>query len=92
MRLHVGIIAVEQRLGTVDGQLLGLIDMLAAAVVTPSRIALGIFIGENGVLHRHHPRAGIVLGRYQFHMFLLAADLLPYRLGQCSIKGFQCEG
>ena len=46
MRLHVGEGAVEQALGAVDGELLDDVDILAAAVIAPARIAFGIFVGE----------------------------------------------
>ena len=45
MRLHVGVIGAEQGFGAVDGQLLGFIDKLSAAVVTFAGIAFGVFVG-----------------------------------------------
>jgi hypothetical protein len=47
MRLHIGKAAAEELLGAVDGQLLGDIDELAAAVIAPAGIALGVFVGEH---------------------------------------------
>jgi hypothetical protein len=41
MRLHISEAAVEQLAGAVDGELLGLIDLLAAPIVAPAGIALG---------------------------------------------------
>jgi hypothetical protein len=51
MRLHVGELRVEQRLDTVDRQLLDDVDVLAAAVVAPARVALRIWSGRNLSLH-----------------------------------------
>ena len=50
VRLDVGERAVEQLAGALDGQLLGLVDLLAAAVVAPAGIALGVFVGEHRAL------------------------------------------
>jgi hypothetical protein len=46
VRLHVGVLRPEQRAGAVDRELLGDVDMLAAAVVAPAGIALGVLVGE----------------------------------------------
>ena len=54
VRLHVGEAAVEQLLGAVDGQLLGHVDVLAAAVVAPAGIALGVFVGQHRALRLQH--------------------------------------
>ena len=42
--LDVGEGGAEQLLGTVDGQLLDHVDVLAAAVVAPPRVALGVLV------------------------------------------------
>ena len=47
VRLHVGEAAVEQLLGAVDGELLGHVDVLAAAVVALAGIAFRILVGEH---------------------------------------------
>ena len=46
MRLHIGVIRAEQRLGAVNRQLLGDIGKLTPAVITLAGIALGVLIGE----------------------------------------------
>ena len=47
VRLHVGEAALEQLLGALDRQRLGLVDELAAAVVAVARIALGVLVGQH---------------------------------------------
>jgi hypothetical protein len=47
MRLHVGVVGAEQLLAAVDGQLLGHVHVLAAAVVALARIALGVLVGQH---------------------------------------------
>ena len=46
VRLDVGVLGAEELLGPVDGQLLDLVDDLAAAVVALAGIALGVLVGE----------------------------------------------
>ena len=50
MRLHIGKFAAEQLCYPLDGQVLGDIDELAAAVIALARQAFGIFVGEHGAL------------------------------------------
>ena len=45
MGLDVGVLRAEQASGSLDGQLLDHIDVFAAAVVAPARIAFGILVG-----------------------------------------------
>ena len=47
MRLHIGELAAEQQLGALNRQVLGNVDMDAAAVIAPPRIAFGIFVGQH---------------------------------------------
>jgi hypothetical protein len=47
MRLDIGKRAAEQPLGPVDRELLGDIDVYAAAIVAPALLALGILIGQD---------------------------------------------
>ena len=46
MRLHVGILCIEELADAVDGKLLHLVHHLTAAVVALARVALGILIGQ----------------------------------------------
>ncbi|SST14850.1 Uncharacterised protein [Acinetobacter baumannii] len=72
MRLDVGVVGAEQLPGAVDGQLLDLVDVFAAAVVALARIALGILVGQATALRLHDPLAGVVLRGDQFEMVFLA--------------------
>ncbi len=61
MGLHVGIRAAEQLCDPLDGQRFGNIDVLATAVIAPSRQALGILVGEHRALCLEHGAADNVL-------------------------------
>ena len=53
--LDVGVLRAKKLLGPLDGQILDLVHILAAAVVAGGGIALGIFVGEmaaHGLQHR----------------------------------------
>jgi hypothetical protein len=71
MRLHVGPWRREQPLRALDGDGLGHVDILAAAVVAPAGVALGIFVGELAALRDQHLPADIVLRGDQLDMVLL---------------------
>ena len=73
--LHVGEFGAEQLLGPVDGQLLHDVDELAAAVVPPARIALGIFVRQHAAGGLHHGRARVVLAGDHLQAVGLALDL-----------------
>ena len=73
MRLHVGVFGTEQRLDAVDRQLLGHVDIFAAAVIALARIAFGILVGQLAALRFHHRRAGVVFRGDQLDMIFLAA-------------------
>ena len=60
--LHIGVFGGEQRLGAADGEAFGDIHKLAAAVIAPPRIALGVLVGENRALRLQHGWAGVVFG------------------------------
>jgi hypothetical protein len=45
MRLHVGVLGIEQLFDAIDREPFGNVDEFAAAVVTLARIALGILVG-----------------------------------------------
>ena len=72
MRLHIGECAGEQLLRPVDRQLLGHIDVHAAAVVAPTRVALGVFVGQHRTLRLQHRGGDDVLAGDQLDPVLLA--------------------
>ena len=76
VRLHVGGFGAEQLLEAVDRQLLDDVDVFAAAVVALAGIAFCILIGQLRALRFHHGRRGVVLGRDQLDVFLLADGFL----------------
>ena len=47
MGLHIGIFRAEQLLGTLDGNTLDLVNVLAAAVIALAGVALGVFIRQD---------------------------------------------
>ena len=66
--LHVGELATEQRFGPVDRQPLDVVDLLAAAVVAPAWIALGVLVGEHRSLRLEHGARDDVLRRDQLDL------------------------
>ena len=85
MRLDVGVLGAEQRLGPVDRQLLGDVDELAAAVVAPAGIALGVFVGQHRALRLEHRDRHEVLGGDHLERALLALELQIEYLGDLGI-------
>src|SRR5438552_8736686 len=75
MGLDVGRLGAEQRLGALDGERLHLIYELAAPIVAPAAIALGVLVGENGALRLEDRLAHQVLGSYQLVVALLSLGL-----------------
>jgi hypothetical protein len=76
VRLDVGVLGAEEGLDAVDGQLLGDVDLLAAAVVAAARVTLGVLVGEDGPLCFHDGAGGEVLGGNHFQGAALAAEFL----------------
>ena len=74
MRLHVGVLRTKQFAGPVPRQVFHDIHVFAAAVVTFSRITLGIFVGQAGTHGCQHRRRNKILTGNQFHMGALAAQ------------------
>ena len=62
MRLHVGVLGAEELLGAVASEVLGHVDHLAASVVAPARVALGILAGEDRPHCLEDGEARVVLG------------------------------
>ncbi len=75
MGLHVGSVGTEQLLHAVDGELLGHVNVLTAAVVAAAWIAFGVFVGELGTLRGHHGGRGVVFAGDQLDVVFLASVL-----------------
>ena len=88
MRLHVGVVGAEQLLAAFDRQLLGDVDVFAAAVVALARIAFGVLVGQHAALRFHHARAGVVFRRDQFDVVFLALALVGDGLGEFGVVTF----
>jgi hypothetical protein len=83
--------AAEQRLGPVDGEVLGDVDELAAAIVAAARIAFGIFVGHHRALRLHHGGGDDVLRRDQLDLVALAAEFLFDGAENLGIAAFQAS-
>lgn len=73
--LHVGVLGAEQLLDPVDGDLLGHVDVLAAAVVAAARVALGVLVGQDRALGLHDRDRSEVLRGDHLQRGLLAVQL-----------------
>jgi hypothetical protein len=71
MGLHIDISGTEKFPGAADRDLLDRVDMLAAAIVAASGIALGIFVGQDGSLRGENVGGGDVLRGNQLDLVLL---------------------
>jgi hypothetical protein len=74
--LDVGEVGAEQLLGTLDGEGLGDIDELAAAVIALAGITFSILVGHDRALRLEHGAGHDVLGGDQFDLVLLAAEFV----------------
>src|SRR3712207_3859554 len=54
-------LGAEELLGAPDGQPLNLVDTLAAAVVAPAGVALGVLVGQHRADRGQHRGTGVVL-------------------------------
>ena len=77
MRLDVGVLGAEQRLGAVDGQRLDDVHVLAAAVVALAGVAFGVFVREDRAGGLENRRADEVLRGDQFQAGILPFDFVP---------------
>src|SRR4029077_13246080 len=86
MRLHISEFRVEQGLDTVDRELLDYIDVLAAPVIAPARIALRVLVGEHRTLSLHDRNRRVVLRRDHLEAAALALEFLTDQLGDLGIE------
>src|SRR3546814_11399565 len=83
----IGEARAEQLAGAIDRELLGYVDMFAAAIITLAGIAFGIFVGEDRALGLQHRRGDDVLRRDQFKLVPLAIE----QLGRASGREGVCQ-
>ena len=76
IRLHIGELAIEESGDALDRQRLNDIDILAAAIIAPARIALRILVGEHRTLRIEHRLGDNILRSDQFDFIALTAKLL----------------
>jgi hypothetical protein len=76
VRLHVGVLGAEDLFGAITGEVLDHVSVLASAVVAASRIALGIFVGEDGACGFEDSAADEVLGGDHLQAVVLAANFI----------------
>ena len=86
VRLDVGVFGAEELLDAVDRELLGDVDVFAAAVVAAAGVALGVFVGQDRALGFHHGARGEVLGGDHFQGAALAAQFLGQDGGDFGIE------
>ena len=86
VRLDVGEAAAEQFGRAPDGEVLGDVDELAAAVVALPRIAFRVFVGHHRALRFEHGAGHDVLGGDQLDLVALAAEFQLHRAGDLGIR------
>ena len=77
--LHIDVIRSVELLESINTQLLDHVDKLTSTVVTLARVTFSVFVGQNGALHPHDSRAGVVFRRNQLNVLLLTLRLLQHR-------------
>src|SRR5690606_38524659 len=73
--LDVGEVRTEERLGALDGEVLGNVDLLTTAVVATAGVALGVLVGENGSLRLKNRQGNEVLRGDHLEETALAVEL-----------------
>src|SRR4051794_18933860 len=90
MRLHIGKAAPEQPLGALDRERLGYIDKFASAVISPTRIAFGVFVRQHRALGFQHRPGDDVLAGDKLDLGLLAFLFSINRRSYLRISLEQC--
>ena len=85
MGLDVGVRGAEEGLGPVDGDALGDVDDLAAAVVAGAGVALGVLVGEGRAERGQHGGRGEVLGGDQLERVACRSSLPEQHLGELGV-------
>ena len=76
VRLHVDVLGAEELLGAVDRELLGDVDVLAAAVVALAGVTLGVLVRQHGALRLEHGLRHEVLAGDHLQRALLTVELV----------------
>ncbi len=92
VRLHVGEVGAEQRLGPIAGDVLHDVDVLATAVVAAAGQALGVFVGQHAALGLQHRARHEVLRGDHLQRVALAAKLFPEQFGDVGVDVGQRRG
>ena len=92
VRLDVRVLGAEQLLRAVDRRLLDLVDDLAAAVVAPARIALGVLVRRHRADRLEDRRPGEVLGGDQLDLVALPLELAAEQLGDRRVDLVEAGG
>ena len=85
VRLDVRVLGAEELLGAVDRELLDDVDVLAAAVVALSRVALGVLVREHAALALEDGARDEVLRGDHLERALLAIELEADGLGDLRV-------
>jgi hypothetical protein len=85
VRLDVRELGAEQRLGALDGELLGDVDLFAAAVVATARVALGVLVRQHRALRLQHRDGHEVLRGDHLEVPALTLELALEHLGDLGV-------
>ena len=85
VRLDVRVGRAVQRLGPLAGEVLGDVDVLAAAVVPLARVALGVLVRQHAPLGGQDGARGEVLARDHLERAALTGDLLREHGGELRV-------
>ncbi len=85
VRLDVGELGAEERLRALDRELLGDVDLFAAAVVAAARVALGVLVREHRALRLQDRDGHEVLGRDHLEVAALTLELALEHLGDLGV-------
>ncbi len=92
VRLDVGVLGAEERLGPFDGETLDLVNDLAALVVAATRVALGILVREDRSDRLHHGDRGEVLRGDELDVGALPGDFPGDEVAEDRVDGFEGAG
>ena len=87
MRLHVGEFGSEKLARTVDGELLDLIDLFAAAIPAFTGVTFGVFVRQAATLRGHDGAAGEIFARDELDVVLLTMLLTLDDVGDGGVRG-----